>query len=152
MAVKAERSVEPPAILPYALSEEWIARIGRLQDALAVCPADILARCELATLLEKLEQPEEALCQLERGPGLRSQQSEGSGGGGSMSATNRAATAVRSVRGIMPTIWGYLEKVDKLIGAFSACPGEDILTWRNRHTGSRQHWGTDSHRQRNRAG
>jgi thioredoxin-like negative regulator of GroEL len=61
MAVKAERSVEPSAILPYALSEEWISRIGRLQDALAVCPADILARCELATLLEKLEQPEEAL-------------------------------------------------------------------------------------------
>ena len=62
MAVKAERSVEPPAVRPYATSEEWIARIGRLQDALAVCPADILARCELATLLEKLEQPEEALC------------------------------------------------------------------------------------------
>jgi hypothetical protein len=61
MAVKAERSVEPPAILPYALSEEWIARIGRLQDALAVCPTDISTRCELATLLEKLEQPEEAL-------------------------------------------------------------------------------------------
>ncbi len=61
MAVKAERSVQPPAILPYALSEEWVARIGRLQDALAVCPADNLARCELATLLEKLEQPEEAL-------------------------------------------------------------------------------------------
>ena len=61
MAVNAERSVEPLAILPYALSEEWIARISRLQDALVVCPADILARCELATLLEKLEQPEEAL-------------------------------------------------------------------------------------------
>jgi hypothetical protein len=62
MAVKAERSVEPPPVRPYALSEEWIARIGRLQDALAVCPSDILARCELATLLEKLEQPEKALC------------------------------------------------------------------------------------------
>ena len=62
MGVKAERSVEPPALLRHALSEEWIARIGRLQDALAVCPADILARCELATLLEKLEQTEEALC------------------------------------------------------------------------------------------
>ena len=62
MGVKAERSVEPPALMPYASSEGWIARIGRLQDALAVCPADILARCELATLLEKLEQPEEALC------------------------------------------------------------------------------------------
>jgi cytochrome c-type biogenesis protein CcmH/NrfG len=62
MAVKAERSVEPPALMPYAPSEEWIVRIGRLQDVLAVCPTDILARSELATLLEKLEQPEEALC------------------------------------------------------------------------------------------
>lgn len=62
MAVKAEHSVEPPTLLHHALSEEWIARIGRLQDALAVCPADILVRCELATLLEKLEQSEEALC------------------------------------------------------------------------------------------
>jgi thioredoxin-like negative regulator of GroEL len=61
MAVNAERSVEPPALLPRASSEEWIARIGRLQDALAVCPSDILARCELAMLLEQLEQPEEAL-------------------------------------------------------------------------------------------
>ena len=61
MAVKAERSVEPPALLHHAPSEEWIARIGRLQDALAVCPTDILARSELATLLEQLGQPEEAL-------------------------------------------------------------------------------------------
>jgi cytochrome c-type biogenesis protein CcmH/NrfG len=61
MAVNAECSVEPPALMPYASSEEWIARIGRLQDALAVCPADILARCELAVLLEKLGQSEEAL-------------------------------------------------------------------------------------------
>jgi cytochrome c-type biogenesis protein CcmH/NrfG len=61
MAVKAELSVEPPALLPRASSEEWIARIGRLQDALAICPTDILARCELAMLLEKLGQPEEAL-------------------------------------------------------------------------------------------
>jgi hypothetical protein len=54
MAVKAEGSVEPPALRPYAPSEEWIARIGRLHDALAVYPADILARCDLATLLERL--------------------------------------------------------------------------------------------------
>ncbi len=45
----------------YAPSEDWIARIGRLQDGLAVCPTDILARSELATLLEQLGQPEEAL-------------------------------------------------------------------------------------------
>lgn len=62
MAVKAERSVEPLTLLRHSLSEEWIARIGRLRDSLAVCPTDILARCELATLLEKLEQTEEALC------------------------------------------------------------------------------------------
>ncbi len=62
MAVKAERSVEPAARTPYASSEDWIARIGRLQDALAVCPTDILARSELAALLEQLGQPEEALC------------------------------------------------------------------------------------------
>jgi cytochrome c-type biogenesis protein CcmH/NrfG len=62
MAVNAERSVEPPARTHHASSEEWIARIGRLQDTLAVCPTDILARSDLAMLLEQLGQPEEALC------------------------------------------------------------------------------------------
>jgi len=62
MAVKSEPSVEPPALMPCASSEEWISRIGRLQDVLAICPTDIVARCELATLLEQLGQPEEALC------------------------------------------------------------------------------------------
>jgi hypothetical protein len=32
-----------------------------------------------------------------------------------MPATNRTASAVRSVRGTMPTIWGNLEKVDELL-------------------------------------
>jgi hypothetical protein len=32
-----------------------------------------------------------------------------------MPATNRTASAVRSVRGTMPTIWGHLEKVDELL-------------------------------------
>jgi hypothetical protein len=31
-----------------------------------------------------------------------------------MPATNRAASAVRFVKGTMPTIWGHLENVDKL--------------------------------------
>ena len=62
MAVKAKRSVAPPARTHHAPSKEWIARIGRLQDGLAACPADILARSELATLLEQLGQLEEALC------------------------------------------------------------------------------------------
>ena len=42
-------------------SEEWSARVRRLQDALTVCPTDILARCELAAVLEELGQADEAL-------------------------------------------------------------------------------------------
>jgi Flp pilus assembly protein TadD len=61
MLVTAVRSVEPPARAHIAPNEEWIARIGRLQDALAVCPTDISARSELAVSLEKLGQLEEAL-------------------------------------------------------------------------------------------
>ena len=61
MAVKAEYSVEPPALMHSAAREERIARIGRLQDALAVCPMDVVTRCELAMLLEKLGQPDKAL-------------------------------------------------------------------------------------------
>ena len=60
MAVKAERSVEPPLLL-NALREEWIARIGQFQNTLTVCPTDTSTRCELAMLLEKLGQSEEAL-------------------------------------------------------------------------------------------
>lgn len=56
-----ERSEKTAALVHYVPSEEWIARISRLHDTLAVCPTDVLTRCELATLLEKLEQPEEAL-------------------------------------------------------------------------------------------
>lgn len=42
-------------------SDEWIARLTRLQESLALCPTDILTRCELAILLEQLAQHEEAL-------------------------------------------------------------------------------------------
>ncbi len=59
--MSVEHPAKPPALVHYVPSEEWIARISRLQDMLTVCPTDVLARCELATLLEKLEQPEEAL-------------------------------------------------------------------------------------------
>lgn len=61
MPMNIENPEKPPALRHYVPSEEWMARISRLQDTLTVCPADIPARCELATLLEKLEQPEEAL-------------------------------------------------------------------------------------------
>ena len=59
--MSVEHPAKSPAPVRYVPSEEWIARISRLQDTLTVCPTDVLARCELATLLEKLEQPEEAL-------------------------------------------------------------------------------------------
>jgi cytochrome c-type biogenesis protein CcmH/NrfG len=42
-------------------SDEWVAQLIRLQDALTLCPADILTRCDLAAMLERLEQHEEAL-------------------------------------------------------------------------------------------
>ena len=41
--------------------EALITRITRLQETLADCPTNILARSELATLLEQLGKPEEAL-------------------------------------------------------------------------------------------
>ncbi len=44
----------------YQAAESWINRVARLHDLLAVCPTDILTRCELATLLEELGQHEEA--------------------------------------------------------------------------------------------
>jgi hypothetical protein len=42
------------------LNEPWIARLAELQKQLTVCPADLLARGELALLLERLDQHEEA--------------------------------------------------------------------------------------------
>jgi len=41
--------------------EDWVARLTRLQELLTACPTDILSRCELAAILERLEQNEEAL-------------------------------------------------------------------------------------------
>ena len=61
MATTMGSSGEPQSPTLYRSSEEWITRLTRLQETLAVCPTDILARSELATLLEQLDQPEEAL-------------------------------------------------------------------------------------------
>ena len=47
--------------LRHASGEEWVARLTRLQEALTACPTDVLSRCELAAILERLEQYEEAL-------------------------------------------------------------------------------------------
>lgn len=61
MATTMESSGEPQLPTLYRSSEEWNTRLTRLQKTLAVCPTDISARGELATLLERLDQPEEAL-------------------------------------------------------------------------------------------
>lgn len=36
-------------------------RLTELEKLLTVCPADVLARCDLALLLEELDRPDEAL-------------------------------------------------------------------------------------------
>ena len=41
--------------------DERSEHINRLRGSLAVCPTDLLARCQLAALLEELGQHEEAL-------------------------------------------------------------------------------------------
>lgn len=61
MATTIGGSGEPLSPLYDSSNEEWIARITQLQASLAVCPADIAARSELATLLERLDQTEDAL-------------------------------------------------------------------------------------------
>jgi cytochrome c-type biogenesis protein CcmH/NrfG len=43
------------------MPDKWMERLTELQKLLALCPTDILSRCELAMLLEQLEQHEEAL-------------------------------------------------------------------------------------------
>ncbi len=61
MAVKNERAAESPSRPDTPSGEEWVRLLTRLQEALSLCPTDIAARCELAALLERLGQPEEAL-------------------------------------------------------------------------------------------
>lgn len=41
-------------------NEIWIARLAELQELLTICPTDLAARCDLALLLERLDQSEEA--------------------------------------------------------------------------------------------
>ena len=47
--------------MDFRTSDERMEHITRLRGSLAVCPADILARCQLAALLEEQAQYEEAL-------------------------------------------------------------------------------------------
>ncbi|BFU97012.1 MAG: hypothetical protein NTNFB02_37340 [Nitrospira sp.] len=43
------------------MSTEWINRLSVLQQTLTACPTDGSTRCELASLLERLNQHEDAL-------------------------------------------------------------------------------------------
>jgi hypothetical protein len=61
MAARTGKSTVPPSSICDPASEEWIARLTGLQETLTLCPTDILAREELAAMLERLEQHEEAL-------------------------------------------------------------------------------------------
>ena len=54
-----------PQLSPTTLSEpgtSWVKWVPLLQTRLADCPTDSLTRCALASLLEKLGKPDEALC------------------------------------------------------------------------------------------
>lgn len=42
-------------------TQDWVVRLQQLTDLLVLCPADIASRCDLAALLERLDQHEEAL-------------------------------------------------------------------------------------------
>lgn len=55
------RTTEPQSPIPYPTIDERVARLAELEEALTLCPTDILAREELAALLERLGQHEEAL-------------------------------------------------------------------------------------------
>ena len=61
MATRIKSSGEPPSPINKSSNEELIARITRLQKTVAVCPADLSTRSELATLLEQVDKLEEAL-------------------------------------------------------------------------------------------
>lgn len=60
MDMKSDKGADSQSVR-HASGEEWVARLTRLQEALTACPADVLSRCELAAILERLEQYEEAL-------------------------------------------------------------------------------------------
>ncbi len=51
----------PRRSTPRSPKEDWLVRLGRLQELLTACPGDILSRCELAALLETMDMYEEAL-------------------------------------------------------------------------------------------
>lgn len=61
MTSKERDSFQAETSATHQSSTEWVARLTQLQQALMLCPADVQTRCQLAALLERLEQYEEAL-------------------------------------------------------------------------------------------
>jgi cytochrome c-type biogenesis protein CcmH/NrfG len=61
MDIRTGISPELPSPTHYPTIDEKVARLTELQEALTLCPTDIVARQELAALLERLGQHEEAL-------------------------------------------------------------------------------------------
>ena len=62
MEERTGRSTEPQSPISYPTIDERVARLTELEEVLTLCPTDIVAREELAALLERLGQDEEALC------------------------------------------------------------------------------------------
>lgn len=56
-----EEPVRPPSRMPDGQPGDWVVRLTSLQEILTLCPADLAARGDLAALLERLGQHEEAL-------------------------------------------------------------------------------------------
>ena len=61
MPTRIKSSGEPRSPKDNLSNQELTDRITRLQKTVAVCPADLSTRSELATLLEQVNKPEEAL-------------------------------------------------------------------------------------------
>ena len=62
MSSHFRRAAECQSAVFHRPIDEWVAELTRLQEAATLCPRDIQTRCELAALLERLEQHEDALC------------------------------------------------------------------------------------------
>ncbi len=61
MVSENRRSAKLHSTGPHMSSPGWLAKLTRLQEALTLCPTDVLTRCDLPAMLESLDQHEEAL-------------------------------------------------------------------------------------------
>ena len=61
MTIKNEDAPKSMSCANRPPNQDWFAQLQHLSDALMLCPTDFAIRCELAALLERLGQHEEAL-------------------------------------------------------------------------------------------